>query len=320
MFGSLFDAWRDPLRFTEGLARDYGDIASYRIGTYTGYLLNHPDHVRHVLQRNHDNYSKQNYHFKMIKPVVGEGLLTSDGEHWLQQRRLIQPVFHRRRINRFSSTTTRAALEMVQAWEPAARSGQPVDVAHEMMRLALRIVGEAVFSIDISSEAGRVGRAFATLNKDVAFRLRTVFVPPHWVPTPRNIAFRRARAELDNVVGEIIASRRRTSDPGDDLLGMVLASSNEAPETSMTEELIRDEVMTLLLAGYETTASLLAWTWYLLMTHPETEDALHQELDAVLGGRAPDVEDFPALDYTERVILESMRLFPPVWITSRIAT
>jgi cytochrome P450 len=317
--GSLLEARQDPLGFLLSLARDYGDIAYFRIGTYTGYLVVHPDYIQYILQLNHQNYSKENYDYEMLKPVLGEGLLTSNGDLWLRQRRLIQPAFHQQRIAELGPMLTRAAGELLERWDAPAERGEAIDVAADMQRLTLRTIGEALFGLDISNETDTIGRSFTILNQETSHRLKTLLVPPLWIPTPRNLKFRRARAELDRVVYNIIASRRRQQSPRGDLLDMLLAAREEGSREGMTDRQLRDEVMTLLLAGHETTATALTWTWHLLAKHPGAARKLRAELNNVLGGRLPLVGDLPALQYTRRVIQESMRLYPPVWIISRTA-
>jgi cytochrome P450 len=319
LLGSLLAARRDPLGFLLSLARDYGDITYYRIGIYTGYLVVHPDYIRHILQLNHQNYSKENYDYEMLKPVLGEGLLTSNGDHWLRQRRLIQPAFHQQHIAGLGPIVSRAAAELLEAWDAVAARGEAIDVAADMQRLTLRTIGEALFSIDIRAETDTIGGSFAVLNRETSHRLKTLLVPPLWIPTPRNLVFKRARAELDRVVYDIIANRRRGRAPQDDLLDMLVAAREQGSGEGMTDRQLRDEVMTLLLAGHETTATALTWTWYLLSKHPGAARRLRAELNKVLGGRLPAVDDLSALDYTRRVIQESMRLYPPVWIISRTA-
>jgi cytochrome P450 len=319
LIGNLLEARRDPLRFVLRLAHEYGDIARYRLGIFTGFLINHPDYIRHVLQLNHRNYSKQNYTYQMLKPVLGEGLLTSDGQHWLRERRLIQPAFKRKHLADFGTLMTTATNDMLDDWASIAAREKPVDVAAEMTHLTLRITGETLFGTDISFESDRIGTAFTLLNEDVSYRLKTVFVPPLWVPTPRNLAFRRARAELDTIVYAMIANRRQSGDPGSDVLSMLLAARDETGGEGMTDQQLRDEVMTLMLAGHETTATALTWTWYLLSEHPRVAQRMRTELDDVLGERMPTVDDLPALVFMKQVIQESLRLYPPVWIISRTA-
>jgi cytochrome P450 len=319
LIGNLLEARRDPLQFVSKLAYEYGDIARYRLGIYTGYLINHPDYIQYVLQLNHRNYSKKNYTYQMLKPVLGEGLLTSDGPHWLRERRLIQPAFKRKHLADFGTLMTTATDDMLDDWASIAAQEKTIDVAAEMTRLTLRIIGETLFGADIGVESDRIEAAFTLLNEDVTNRLKTVFVPPLWVPTPRNLAFRRARAELDAIVYAMIANRRQSGDPGTDLLSMLLTARDETGGKGMTDQQLRDEVMTLMLAGHETTATALTWTWYLLSEHPQVAQRMWDELDDVLQERVPTVDDLPALVFMKQVIQESLRLYPPVWIISRTA-
>jgi cytochrome P450 len=319
LLGSLLEAQRDPLHFVLHMARTYGDIAYFSIGPYSGYHLNHPDYIQHVLQLNHTNYNKVNYNFKILKVGLGESVLTSSGEKWLQQRRLIQPAFHRERIARFGSIMIEATCDMLERWQSSARDDQLLDIADEMIRLTLRIVGKSLFSVDLGANIDTIATTFAQVNEDIAHRFRTGLVPPFWIPTPRNLAFKRNRSKLDRIVYEIIAYRRQNGGPNDDLLGMLLEARDERSGEGMTIRQVRDQVMTLMLAGHETTAALLTWTWYLLATHPAIAQNLTRELDEVLNGRLPTLDDLPALEYTEMVLQESMRLYPPVWFFNRTA-
>jgi len=318
LLGSLLETRRDPLHFVLSMARTYGDIAYFSIGPQTGYHLNHPDYIQYVLQSNYTNYNKVNYNFKILKVGLGEGLLTSSGEQWLQQRRLIQPAFHRERIARFGSITIEATCEMLEQWRLSAKHDRVLDIADEMIRLTLRIVGESLFSVDLDANIDTIATTFARVNEDIADRFRTVLVPPFWIPTPRNLAFKRNRSKLDRVVYEIITHRQENGGPKDDLLGMLLEARDERSGEGMTVRQVRDQVMTLMLAGHETTAALLTWTWYLLATQPAIAQNLTRELGEVLNGRLPKVDDLPALEYT-KMVLKSMRLYPPVWFFNRTA-
>ena len=182
IFGNIFQARRDPLKFVMETTRKYGDITYFRMGIYTGYLLNHPDYFQHVLTQNHRNYNKNNYNYKKLKPVLGEGLITANGKQWLYNRRLIQQVFHDKMISSFDSTIKNAALDMLNKWRTFADRKQPFDIADEMMKLTLRIVTESLFNTDISPSANMVGKAFNVLNKNIADRFKTVFIPPLWIP------------------------------------------------------------------------------------------------------------------------------------------
>lgn len=317
--GSLFRARRNPLSFALDLTRECGDIAAFRIGIYSGYLVNHPDYFQHVLQSNSRNYSKANYNYNKLKPVLGEGLITADGDSWLRNRRLIQPLFHKKRIAQDGSIITRTVANLLKRWEKASASNQPINLSASMMRLSLRIIIRILFSQEIDTVTNYVLHAFTTLNEDVAYRFRSVFVPPLWIPTRRNRAFNKAKAELDEVVYALIRKRRENDTSQNDLLDMLLSAREEPSGEGLTDKQIRDEAMTLMLAGHETTANLLTWACYLLSQHPSVLQTLQTELQKVIGGRLPTTEDLPRLGYTKQVLQESLRLYPPVWIISRRA-
>jgi cytochrome P450 len=320
LLGNLPEARRDPLRFVSRMAAVPSNLVYYRIGPYTGYLVNHPDGIQYVLRKNFQNYSKDNYDYEALKPVVGEGLLTANGDYWRRQRRLIQPAFHPKMIEGFGFKATNLTLKMLARWEMDFAGGQPFDVADEMSRLALQIIGEVLFGVELRGEAIRVARSFQFLNADVSRRLTTPFAPPLWVPTPRNLRFKQARVELDRVVYGMIENRRRSGPAEGDFLDLLLGAHEEGESgAGMSDRQLRDEVMTFMLAGHETTAAALTWFWYSLAEHPEAASRIRRELDEVLGDRTPEASDLPGLEYLDQVIQEVMRLYPPVWITSRKA-
>jgi cytochrome P450 len=318
--GNLREIRRDALDFLLTSASEYGDIVSFHFMFFPGLLLNHPDFIRHVLQDNHRAYSKQHFDYAVLKPVLGEGLLTSDGDFWLRQRRLIQPAFHRQRVAAFGNQMVQDTREMLQRWEPVCKSGQALDVAEEMMRLTLTIVGRSLFSVDLSDQAGAIGPAFSYINAEVAQLFRSFLPTPLKFRLPR---FQRALGELNRTVQTIIDKRRarlaRSGDAGDDLLAMLIQARDEESNQQMSDKQLRNEVITLLLAGHETTANALTWTWYLLSQHPWAAERLRQELSTVLDGRPPGMDDLPALAYTRMVVQEALRLYPPAWIISRKA-
>jgi cytochrome P450 len=235
---------------------------------------------------------------KFIKPLLGQGLLTNEGQSWLHQRRLMQPAFHRKQLTTFGSLMTTATVDMQERWQSFVRDDQSVDIAVEMMRLTLRIVGQALFSIDLSNEASIVGQAFATIRTLLTDYIYNPF-PPLTIPTPRNRRIQRAIRTLDMVVHDIITEHRQQYSEKGDLLSMLLQARDEETGEEMSDQQLRDEVMTLLLAGHETTANALTWTWYLLAQYPEVERRLHVELEQVLGGQLPTVEHLPELSYTQ---------------------
>ena len=309
-----------PHAFLLQIARQYGDIVRYPVGPLAAYLVVHPDGVKHVLQDNAKNYSKDTFQYNLLSSITGRGLLTSDGDFWLRQRRLAQPAFHRQRIAGFAGLMTAYAEAMLARWEDFAARGEPIDVAAEMMHLALQIVGKALFSIEIGSAADELAQATLVVLDHIVGRARTFGMVPQWLPTPGNLRYRKALAVLEDAVNATIAQRRR--DPGNtaDLLAMLMSARDaETAVRGMTDRQLRDEMMTILIAGHETVASALAWTWYLLATDPAAEAKLHAELAAVLGGRTPQVDDLPDLRYTQAVFEEALRLYPPAWIITRKA-
>jgi cytochrome P450 len=274
-------------------------------------MVFHPDDVKHVLQENHRNYNKDVYNVNLLKPLLGQGLFTNDGQSWLHQRRMAQPAFHRKRLAAFGTLITGAADSMLERWRPIAEQ-QPFEMGEEMMRLTLHIVGQALFSIDLSNEADTVGQAFSALRTLLQSYIFRPF-PPLGVPTPRNRRLHAAIRSLDRVVYAIINERRQRNTDTGDLLSMLLLARDEETGEGMNDRQLRDEVMTLLLAGHETTANALTWMWYLLSQHPDVEARLHAELDEVLGGNLPTVDHLPDLQYTHMMIQEALRLYPPVF-------
>jgi cytochrome P450 len=307
---------RDPLRFLTRLAREHGDIVSFRLGPQRALLLNHPELIKDALVTRADYFHKGRA-LQRSKRLLGEGLLTSEGEHHRRQRRLAQPAFHRKRIESYGAVMVEYAARDSARW----RAGETLDMTHEMMHLTLAIVGKTLFDADVESEADEIGGALTELLELFQMLLLPYSEYLERLPLPANRRFTRARAKLDAVIYRIINERRASgADRGDLLSMLLLAQDEEGASGGMTDEQIRDEALTIFLAGHETTANALAWTWYLLAQNPDAEARLHAELDAVLvGGRLPTVADLPQLSYTEMVLAESMRLYPPAWTIGRLA-
>lgn len=317
VFGSLRAFRSDPIGLLMAARRDYGDVVRLRLGRVTAHLVSHPRGVRHVLQTHHMHYTKRTRGIAKLSEILGSGLLTNDGESWLKQRRTMQPAFHRERIQGFSSLIARSAADMLESWERRARAGPlQLDVAHEMMVLTLRIVAEALFGADVEPVADKVGEALGMALHVTNDRVKRPFDVPSWLPTPENLRFARALRVLDGVVWTMIQGRRR-GEPRDDLLSMLMEARDPETGQGMSDRQLRDEVMSVFLAGHETTANALTWTLYLLSQHPEHEARLEQEVDRVLGARAPTHEDARQLPLTTMVIQESMRLYPPAWLFGR---
>jgi cytochrome P450 len=316
LFGASVPFLRtDPLLALQELTRSYGDVVRVRVLELV-HLVNHPEHTKHVLQDNHLNYEK-GYGYQRLRPLVGNGLLTSEGDFWKRQRRLAQPGFHKQRIAGFAALMGRHASAQVDRWNQLA-PGTVVDVHEEMMRLTLGVVGDALFSIDLSGAAKATGTALSVATAILQERLHAPFSMPLSIPTPENRRLNRALEELDELVAGIIRERRQVKREREDLLSLLMEATDEQGG-GMNDEQLRDEVMTMVLAGHETTANALSWAWFLLSRHPAVERALHHELQQVLAGRAPSVEDLPALPYTRRVCDEVLRLYPPAWSVARRA-
>jgi cytochrome P450 len=302
----------DPLGYFTGIVRKYGDIAGMRVLNFKIFLINHPDYIEDVLV-NHPRKFVKGRVLKANKRVFGEGLLTSEGDFWLRQRRLAQPAFHRARIASYAAAMVEYADQMLREW----RDGEERDIHAEMMRLTLQIVGKTLFDADVTQDAQNVGRSMEQLLEIGANFRRTLFVP-QWLPTPTNLRLEFAIRKIERVLYRIIAERRESGRDAGDLLSMLLAAQDE-DGSRMDDKQLRDETITLFLAGHETTANALSWTWWLLANNPPAEAKLHEELRGVLGSRLPTLEDLPKLAYTHYVLTESMRLYPPAWGTARTA-
>lgn len=300
------------------IRREYGDVVHIRrFGPVSYYFISAPHDIERVLRANQRNYAKPRVLRRRFGFLLGDGLFTAEGAHWLHQRRLIQPVFHRQRLMSFAQHMTDAALDVAEDWSRSAHSGKPVDILATMMSLTLRVVSKSLFGVDAGREADEIRQAFETCLAYVDYRIRANFALPLFVPTPRNRRFRVARETLDREVYRIIQERRRSDLDSEDLLSMLLQVEDADTGEKMTNRQLRDEVITLMLAGHETSAVALSWIWYLLSQHVEVEQNLHAELDQVLGGGVPTVEDLPNLRYTRMVIDEALRLYPPAWMIAR---
>lgn len=300
-------------------ANRFGGLTQFALGNIRAYFINSPDDIRHVLLDNHQNYSKNTVQYNALSTITGRGLLTNDGDSWLRNRRLVQPAFARPRLNALDEIIVPAVQRMLDNWQPVIQSGGQLDIDREMMRLTLEIVGKALFSIDLSSEASELTGAVLTALDFIVYQARYMITPPVWAPTPRNLRFKAALRRLDQAFNDIITARQRQGDPGDDLLGMLLRARDEETGLSLTQTEIRDEVITLLIAGHETVASSLTWTWYLLSQRPEKQRLLQAEIDRVLAGRLPASADLPDLTYTAQTFDEALRLYPPAWLITRTA-
>ena len=308
---------RDPLRNLTVAHRELGDAVCFRVGPIRFVSVANPDYAQHVLVRNHRNYVKSRS-YRGLRLVLGEGLVTSEGAHWKRQRKLAQPAFHHKRLQTLATTMAQCVDERVGDW--SSRSSTVIDVHEEMMQLTLRIVGRTLFGTDLGTDLGDLGPAITTCLHKANQYAESILPLPLWVPTPSNLRFARAKRRLDGIVHEIIERRRGSNEARMDVLGMLMAATDEdGSGEGMSNRQLRDEVMTLFMAGHETIATAMSWTFMLLHQHPQVAARVREEAQRVLGGRAPAFEDLPRLEYTGRVIDESMRLYPPVWIMERQA-
>jgi len=306
---------RDSLAFLTRIARTHGDVARFRMGPVELHLINRPEWIRDVLVTHAAAFHKGRG-LERAKRLLGEGLLTSEDPVHLRQRRMMQPAFHAQRIAGYAEAMAALVDRAASRWT----AGETRDVSVEMARLTLAIVGRTLFDADVESEADEIGAALTTA---LGLFGRT-FTLPYFelldrLPLPMNRRFDRAKARIDATIARLIAERRRAPGGGDLLSLLVSASDTEGDGRGMSDAQVRDEAITIFLAGHETTANALAWTWYLLARNPAAEARLHAEVDAVLGGRAPTAADLPRLPWTEMVLAESMRLYPPAWIIGRRA-
>ncbi len=322
-FRNIHSITSDPLKMFQSLIQTHGDTFQFPLLMWKVVFLNHPDGVQHVLQTNNKNYNKQNADYRIIKQVTGEGLLTSDGDFWLRQRRMIQPIFQRKRIDEFGTMMVQTTQDMLeQRWTSLHQEQTTFDIAEEMMRLTLSIVGKALFTTDLGDLAETVSQSFIEVSRRLGSYNLWVYLPS-WFPSAGNRRYQNALNALDSTVHRLIKQRRQeistlpSDEVPEDLLTFLIRAEDEESNETMTNQQVRDEVITLMLAGHETTANALSWTWYLLSQHPDVAEKLHHELDSVMGDRPPTVADLSSLPYNRQVIEESMRLFPPAWATTR---
>ncbi|WP_426750486.1 cytochrome P450 [Myxococcus sp. Y35] len=309
----------DPLHFLQAQLLQYGDVVRLGSGPACLTLVAHPDGVRHILQDHARHYGKRTRGYAVLRELLGQGLLTSEGDFWLRQRRLAQPAFHRQRLAGFARTMVDAASDLASELEARADRGATFDVAEDCTRLTLRIASSTLFGTDVSGAARDIGEALGRVQVFTYQRLTQSVPLPRGLPLPAHRRFERDVRTLGRVVRGIIEARRRDTGEHHDLLQMMLEQHDEDTGERMTDAQLRDEVLTMLLAGHETTANSMAWTLMLLSRHPSVRRDLEAELARELGGRPPSQDDLPRLDLTRRVVDESLRLYPPAWSLSRVA-
>ncbi|OJH36306.1 cytochrome P450 [Cystobacter ferrugineus] len=323
LLGHLPERESDPLGLYLRGRNLLGDVVRFRMGPIYVEQLTHPDHVKYVLADAPARYTKGPI-FHKTRPLVGNGLVTAEGDFWKRQRRLAQPSFHRERLAGLAGVMTETATEVLAQWEPRVGAGESVPIFPEMMRLTLLVVVRALFGVDVAEHTRELGESFTTALEITNERIISPLPYKPWlyrIPTAKNLAFQRTMVPLNRIVEGIIAQRRARGPAGEsqDLLGMLMAARDADTGDTFDDVQLRDEVMTLLLAGHETTATALAWAFHLLEKNPEQEALLHEEVDRVLGGRIPTLEDVPKLRYTSCVFEEALRLYPPIWAIPRVA-
>ncbi|WP_141765495.1 cytochrome P450, partial [Burkholderia mallei] len=311
VMGNLAAYKRNPITMLLRLHQQYGDVARNRLGPFVTHALAHPDHIQYVLQENHRNYVRGRF-YDNFKMFFGDGLLTTDGEFWRRHRRVVQPLFHKKQVDAHTAAVGDAALALAYRWS-ALPPGKALDVVEEMMHLSLRMLGLMVFNTDVSSHAEAAGPA-------VRFGIEAMMPQgnlndfiPRWAPTRFNRRIAHARRAIDTIVAKIIADHREARCEPSDVISLLLNARDPDTGAPMTQQEVHDEVMTVFLAGHETTGAGLAWALYALAQHPAVLRQLRDELDARLGGRAPTVQDFEQLPYLSQVVDEVLRVYPPIW-------
>jgi cytochrome P450 len=320
VLGIMLDGMRDRLGLMTGMAEEFGDVARFKIGPKVLHFLNHPDHAKHVLADNPGNYTK-GIGLIHAKKVLGDGLLTSEGELWKRQRRTINPAFHRERLARFSGSVVEEGNALVDRWRQSTRGGPagPVDVVTEMTNMTVGVLGKTLLDADLGAYES-IAHAFEVVQDQAMFEMMTLNMVPHAVPLPRHFRFRAAKRELERIVLDIVQKRRERGETGGgDVLARLLTDLEEETDGEVRRRRLHDELVTILLAGHETTASTLAWTWYELSRNPEVAERMRAEAREVLGDGLPTYEDLHRLTYTTMVIQETMRLHPAVWILPRVS-
>jgi cytochrome P450 len=297
-----------------------GDLVRWRFGPFRVFAANSPEVIHDVLVANAASYYKSSSTKAVMAPLLGNGLFVNDGDSWRTQRKLVSPAFHHKRIAAYADLMVDYAQSVGKMWQ----DGAEIDLEQFMTDYTIHVVSKSLFDAEVSGQETELREVIEQVLRSVDERLMTLFPTPMWVPSAKIRRYKAAIARLDELIYQIIADRRAGKTSGQnitdkgDALSMLLLSQDEQG-SGMTDKQVRDEVMTLFGAGHETTSRALTWTWYLLSQNPEVEQRFHDELQAVLGGRTPTLEDLAQLTYTEQIVKESMRLYPPAWVTTRQA-
>lgn len=319
--GSTLSIQRDTLGFFDR-ARKYGGLFTFQMLTPQGklevYSASKPEYVEYVLKTNRKNYRKSGA-YSRLGSIMGNGLLVSEGDFWLRQRRLSQPAFHQQRLQLLASGIADATEQMISERWDRLDAGEPIDIANEMSRLTLTIVGRSLLSTDLANVSPEVGRAVQEVLDQASKRIKAAVAVPENAPTPSNRRFQRSLAILNDLVYGIIREHRARGEDSGDLISMLIAARDEETGEAMTDDQLRDEVMTAIIAGHETTAAALSWSWYLLSKGPDVRRRLENEAKDVLGDGYANFEAYQQLGYAQAVFKETLRLYPPAWLIARRA-
>ncbi len=306
------------IEFVQKYSKSYGDIFFVNTLKEEMVIINHPDYAKHIFQDNNKNYIKS-FAYQVLRLFLGNGLLTSEGDFWLRQRRLAQPAFHRERLQKLTESMIESTDKFVDKMNENAKNGAEFNMAHELNGLTLDIVSKALFSSDISESMEKV-RTSMDIANDFAFKKIFEIVPkPMWVPTTLHQEFKKANSNLEGIINKVVESRRKNPGQYHDLLAMLMETKDEDTGETMNDRQLRDEAMTIFLAGHETTAVALSWFYYVMTTRRDIEEKIRKEVSEVCGDSPVAVQHLPQLKYTRMVIDELLRLFPPAWIIGRKA-
>lgn len=304
---------QNVLNFYSQMWKEYGDIVRLPImPNYSAYLFAHPSYAEPVLSNHQELYPKPDVVNKPLNLMMGESILTAEGDSWLKNRRLMQPAFHMKQLASLVDVMVSCTESFIKEWE-SKPDGEVIDIAEETLKLTLKIAGQTLFSKDISDEDSVLGNAFRAGYEFVSYKMNNLWTEPLWIPTSRNTGFKKAKKTLDDLILDIINYRRQNPSERNDLLSMLMSARDEETGEGMSNKQLQNEAITLLVAGHETAASSLAWTWYLLAEHSNIAEKLQEELRTVLNGSNPNFEKLPKLEYTRRIFDETLRLYPPAW-------
>jgi cytochrome P450 len=314
LLGNFSEFNRDKLATVTRYARTHGDVVAVRFGPLRSVIVSDPALVEQVLVTRAKEFTK-GWVEQLIRPSVGNGIFLSEGDYWKRQRRMVSPPFHKQRLTNYGDVMVRTAERVVADW----RDGEVRDVYPSMTKIGLAVAAKTMFDVDVDQDADGLGVALTTMMRAVTTRIDARLPLPDFIPTPNMLRLKRANRELDTILYRAINERRARKELGEDLLSLLLAARDEDDGSGMSDVQLRNEAMTLFIAGFETTAIALSWIAYLLSTHPDVDARLHAEVRAAIGERAATADDLPKLKYVERVVNEALRLYPPAWAMDRLA-